>query len=30
MSVGALILFAAGAVIASAEPFAERLIGAGV
>jgi cation:H+ antiporter len=30
MSVGALILFAAGAVIASAEPFAESLIGAGV
>jgi cation:H+ antiporter len=30
ITVGALIVFAAGAVVASAEPFAESLIGAGV
>jgi cation:H+ antiporter len=30
VSVGAMIVFAAGAVVASAEPFAESLIGAGV
>jgi cation:H+ antiporter len=30
LTVGALIVFAAGAVVASAEPFAESLIGAGV
>lgn len=30
MTIGALILFAAGAVLSTAEPFAESLIGAGV